>query len=550
MLRGRSELEHQLFDVLVVGGGIYGACVARDAALRGFKVALVERGDFGSQTSHNSLKLIHGGMRYLQHLDFRRVRQSLNERRFWLSMAPHLVQPLEFVIPTQGYVTRGPMALLAANVLHRCIGPDWNRGVAKSHRIPLGRVHTRKTLEQRVPGLPMDGITGAATFCDGQILDADRLLLECLMASYERDAVIANYVLATGFLMGASGASGIVAVDQLDGTEFEIRARVTINACGPWIGELLRNQFGEEIAACAPPLSRNMNIVTRRLFDGYGVGIPSRRPADGVLSDEFRLFFVTPWHDVSVTGTTHFPYTGHPDDFHVAEDEVVAFVDELNEAYPPANLMPSDVLYAYAGLTPADDGNRDGEVVRSRHPNVIDHEASHGIAGIYSVIGVKYTTARLVAEQVIDMVARQLGSPASGHASRTTPLPGARGWEAKRVTGANTATLSNQMAALLPRSGGREDESSAGPAKHSFDAALESCVRFAIQSEMAVRLGDILFRRTDLAPLGQLDWPLMCQTADIMAPMLGWDMSRRQEELDLALSQSREACCREIGKDP
>ena len=153
--------------------------------------------------------------------------------------------------------------------------------------------------------------------------------------------------------------------------------------------------------------------------------------------------------------------------------------------------------------------------------------------------------SEFITEQVVDMVARDLGSPASGRASRTTPLPGARGWEAEGVTDTRAKALSSEKGTLLPRYSGREHELPAGPGNHSFDTAFESCVRFAVQSEMAVRLGDILFRRTDLAARGRLDWPLVRQIADIMAPMLGWDTSRRQEELDIALVQFRNACYRE-----
>src|SRR5690606_19226027 len=200
MQRDLDALARSQFDVLVIGGGIYGACIARDAALRGLSVALVEKGDFCSGTSHNSLKIIHSGIRYLQHLDFQRVRESIGERRVWLTIAPHLVQPLKFMIPTQGYLARGPLALQAAVLLHRMLGLDWNRGVADELKIPTGRVYGRSALRRSIPGLPLRGLSGAASWHDGQVVDADRMVIECLESAVQHGAKVANYLKADSFL--------------------------------------------------------------------------------------------------------------------------------------------------------------------------------------------------------------------------------------------------------------------------------------------------------------------------------------------------------------
>ena len=162
MQRDPTGLTDKIFDIVVVGGGIYGACIVRDAAYRGLSVALVERGDFGHATSHNSLRLIHGGLRYLQHLDFRRVRQSIGEQNFWLRAAPHIVRPLKFVIPTYGHGTRGPAALWAGIQLYSLVAYDRNRGVDENSQLPAGGVISRRALAETIPGLDGSDVNGGA----------------------------------------------------------------------------------------------------------------------------------------------------------------------------------------------------------------------------------------------------------------------------------------------------------------------------------------------------------------------------------------------------
>jgi len=526
MKRDIGALSDRQFDLAIIGGGIYGACIARDAALRGLSVALVEKSDFCSGTSHNSLKIIHSGIRYLQHLDFRRIRESIVERRIWLSIAPHLVRPLEFVIPTQGYLTRGPMALQAGILLHRLLGPDWNSGVPRGSRIPLGRVYGRGELAARIPGIPVKGLSGAASWYDGQVIDTDRVVLECLQSAAERGAAVANYVAAESLMQARGCVEGIVAVDQLTRREIEIRAKLTVNAAGPWIHKLLQSALGGEAAASAPPLARNMNIVTRQILPEYGVGIPSKRQSDAVIGSENRLFFVTPWKDVSVIGTTHFPYEGQdPDSYSVSDLEVSEFVEEINDSYPPARLTPSDIYYVYSGLTPAEPETAKGEVGVSKHAEIIDHGTRSGCSGLFSVIGVKFTTARLVAERVVAMVQEKIGQEKTGrdrslHNVRSLQLPGAAGWSSDLPATALPSSY-DDVGDLLGRYGSRLPRGvSAG--EKDFSRAFAACIEHAVDNEMAVNLDDFLIRRNDLAVRGRLPDNLLQSAAVEMGRKLSW----------------------------
>ena len=424
MKRDLTRLAGQRFDLLVVGAGIYGACVARDAALRGLRVAIIDRADFGGATSHNSFKLIHGGLRYLQHLDLPRVRQSLAERRFWLRAAAHLIRPLRFVIPTYGHGSRGREALWCALRMHDLIGFDRNRDLPPSQRVPPGRVLSREELFALIPGISGEGVTGGVAWYDGQMEDADRVLLECLLDAADAGAEVANYVAAAGFLGDEARLEGVRARDVLAGDEFEIRAALTVNCAGPWVAELLRLAPRPLATDGIAGFAKGMNLVTRRLLEGeHAVGVASARRSDAIVGESARLYFITPWAGQSVIGTADLPYGGPPDGWRITEADVLQFIAEVNAAYPAAGLRPEDVRYCYGGLSPAE-GEANGQVRLSRQALIRDHGQSDALAGLISVLGVKYTTARLVAERRGRPRAAQAWPPGSALRDRAEAAAG------------------------------------------------------------------------------------------------------------------------------
>lgn len=502
MHRDINRLKDGPFDLLVVGGGIHGVCVARDAAHRGLKVALIERDDFGAATSHNSLKLVHGGFRYLQHSDLRRLRQSVRERRYWLWAAPHLVRPLKFVMPLYGHTTRGPEALWIASQLYRLLSMDRNRGLGATHRVPNGGIVSKAACQGLIPGVESTGLSGATYWYDGQILDADRLLLDCLSDAAAQGAVAANYVEATGFLGDAQQVQGVRAVDRLTGAEIELQARLTVNTCGPWIDKLLHK--GLELRRDGMTgLSKCMNLVTRPLTEDHAFGVRSSRASDALLGRERRMFFFTPWQDRTVIGTSHLPYQGDPDTCRYKEQDVAEFLEEINAAYPRARLKLNDVDYCYGGLTPAEEESAaSGEVARARRSEVLDHRESHGVDGLMSAVGVKWTTSRLVAENLVDQVMTRLGRPGVSCRLHEAPLPGAK-----------------RAAAPEP--------------------SLPDLCRNAVEEDMARHLSDLVFRRTSLSHRGAFDESMLVQSAAVMAEELGWDSTEQARELDTVRSDGR-----------
>ena len=397
MTRDLSRLISAPFDVLVIGGGIHGLAVAYDAAQRGYAVALVERGDFGSGSSFNHAKTVHGGLRSLQSGDVVKARFSVRERRAMARIAPHLVTPLAFVMATTRTLTRSKMALRAGFLADALMGFDRNAGVEPHLRLPAGRVIPRDAYRSLFGANARAEATGGARWTDYQMPESDRLTLAFAEAACRHGAVLANYLEALDPLVREGRVAGIRAVDRLDGTPIEIAARVTVNAagahCRPWM-----TAFG---AKPDFPLLKAMNLVTTR---------PAGRVAMGALASGGRLLLIMPWHGRMLVGTSHSDTAAEPGDNTVSQGELASFVDEVNSAFPALALEADEVSLVHRGVVPAVRDRR-GVLGLMGHHRVHDHRVD-GIEGAVSVVGVKYTTGRGVAEQVVDLIGRKLGRSA------------------------------------------------------------------------------------------------------------------------------------------
>ena len=307
MERNLDQITGREYDLLVIGGGIFGACAAWDAALRGMSVVLIERHDFGGGASANSFKMAHGGIRYLQHADIARVRQSCRERSALLRVAPHLVRPLPIAIPTYGHGREGKAFLGAGMLAYDLLTLDRNRGIADPERhIPRGRLFSRSEVLEHFPNLQDPRLTGAAVFCDGQFYNGPRLVLSFLRAAIGRGALAANYVEATGLLRDGDRVSGVAARDLVSGEPLEIRAASVLNATGPWAPDFLRRSLRDE-AAPRVPFSRDACfIVGKRLSARLGVALPgATKDPDARFARSARHLFVVPWRDYSLVGVWH-----------------------------------------------------------------------------------------------------------------------------------------------------------------------------------------------------------------------------------------------------
>ena len=536
MKRTPSELGREQFDLLVVGGGIHGACVAREAVLGGLSTALVDRSDFGSATSANSLKIIHGGLRYLQSLDVRRMRESVRERRAMMRIAPHLVRPLPCVVPTQGRGRRGRTAMRVALKLAAWIAPDG--------QMPPSEILSRRSVLELFPGLADDrAITGGALWYDAQAVNTERLTLAFVRSAVERGAAAVNHAEVVRFLMHDGRVAGAVVRDVIDGGELEVRARMVVNAAGPWVGRVASGA-GIGLSGARAMLARGWNVVTRSLHPTHALGVLMR--GDGRRGrGEGRFLFVAPWRGRSIIGTLYAPADGdgRPD---ASDREVAELVAEINRAYPAADIRPADVLFRHGGLLPVarrDDSR--GIDKLAEHHEIIDHEREHATGGLLSVIGVKYTTARGVAERVINEVTARLGrTPSPEDGSRIGVDGGDLGnvpaFEA-RMRAAAPQALQPHIGRLMRNYGSRAAELVAHCRSNGDDAApvadgsdaTPAEIRYAVRREMAVRLADVVLRRTDLGTAGDPGERALRRCADIMGEELGWSTDRIEEEIAL-----------------
>jgi glycerol-3-phosphate dehydrogenase len=547
MVRNLRNLSRHTYDVLVVGGGIYGVCVAWDAALRGLSVALVEKNDFGHATSSNSLRVIHGGLRYLQHGDIRRMRVSMRERTAFMRIAPHLVHPLPILIPAYGYAMRGKGILSFALWLNRLVGWDQKQLPDPEKHLPKNRVVSKQECQRLFPGVEIKELKGGAIVHDCQMSNSERLVLCFARSAAQAGAEIANYVEAVALMMERRRVRGVRARDLLTQNEFCIQARTVVNACGPWIGHLLDEVDGQQWPRQKVLLSKGFNLLTnRQLVSQHAVGIygaTSFKDGDAILDKGSRLYFILPWHDRALIGTAHLPYDGNPDDCRVTECEIDNFIREINQAYPAGNLKSRDIVCAYGGLVPAA-GHRGGDVQLVRHHRIYDHQREDGVEGLISLSGVKFTEARYVAEKAVDEIFRKLGQRPSHSMTAVTPLYGGRIERLndfmRSETQKRSQELSREIAGLLLRQYGSAysdvlkylQRVPHEPPIGEVSKLIKAETLYAIREEMAQKLTDVVFRRTTVGLPGHLTEASFETCLAVMASELRWNEQRVQRETE------------------
>jgi len=550
MKRSLLTLSRSSYDVAVIGGGIYGASVAREAASRGLKVALVEQGDFGNATSANSHKIIHGGLRYLQHGDFRRMRESIRERNALMRIAPHLVFPMPFLIPIYKHQGKGKGTFLGALTLNDVIGFDRNKKLSPDKHLPNGSLISKDDCIVRCPYLKHPDLAGGAIYYDGQIYNPNRFILALLHSACLEGADVANYVRVTGCLRRRNAITALSVIDETTSQIFEIQASIVVNCAGPWVASVL-NSCGAQERHSDSTLTKAMVLVTRSIVEGVGVGFPSMntfRDKDALIDKGYRYFFATPWRDCSLIGTFQQSFEGNPNDWKVNKTEVEWFLQQIQESFPAAGLTKNDVRFVYAGLLPQEDGKVPGSQTSGgpmvKQFQIRDHAQGDGINNLFSVRGVKYTTARGVAEQTVNMVCQRLGKPYQKSQTSEQPVDGGDidnfpKFLAQAVHDESIPVSEGVRHQLVKNYGtryqkilnyGRQNSSwweSLGTGANVIGAE----VIHGIREEMAHHVDDVVFRRTELGTAGFPGHPPISQVANIMRQELHWNTQRTSEEL-------------------
>lgn len=547
MKRDLAAFADTEFDLTIIGGGVTGATIAWDATLRGLKVALVEKDDFGQWTSAASSKLIHGGLRYLKQGQFGVVLESLKERYIWETIAPHMVQPLAFMLPTYGWGMKGPIVLGLGLHAYDFMGSLTRPPIDPEKKVPRHRRMNKNNTQIRAPFVKPEGLSGAQLYYDCQMMHPERMVLECLQGAAARGAAIANYVSATGLLTKGNGqVEGVAVKDELTGRDFTIKSRITINAAGPWADQVMGLAATQGNAPARRLIrSKGIHVIVPDMLklgmseQGHNIGM--------AVAAQGSHFFMIPWRDHIIIGTTDTKFDDAPDSVRPLDEDIDSLLDLVNEALPGVTITRKDVVHAYAGLRPlvdtqtdVDTGDAESTYEASRAAEIYDH-AEDGHPGLLSALGGKWTTSRHLAQQVVDQAVAELGAILPPSSTAITPLHGGNilrytafenaiaaenEGKADETTLRYLASIYGSRAPDVIRRIEPGDEPLA-PGRYEVPAQ----VRRAIHTEMAQSLNDIVFRRTGLGTLGHPGRGALIKIANIAAPLLGWDEARIQKEI-------------------
>jgi len=526
MASGSVERTSAQFDVIVVGGGINGSAVARDAAMRGLTVLLIEKDDVSNATSAWNSRMIHGGIRYLEHYEFDLVRESLREREWLLHAAPHLIKPLPFMMPFLRRNKRGPLLLRMGMLAYDVLSYD------KS--LPHHRLYSKKKALARVPGLDPDQLRGAALFYDAQVDFAERLSVENVLSAREHGAQVLTHTRATRLAVEDRRVTGVEYTDLLSGETFSARAKVTVNATGPWADELL-----EGLPAHDKPLiggTKGTHLVVDR-FPGapQGCAMYYEAASDG------RPVLVIPWRSRFLIGSTDIRYHGDAGEATADPGEIDYILSETNLLMPSAKLTRDSVRFVYTGVRPLPFDAKDDPAKITRHHIVHDHAPA--VEGLVTIVGGKLTTFRSLGQDATDRVAKKLGVGKRRSRTRKEALPGGATADYAAFAASFRASVDfDERTAdrLLSIYGVRapqvvalaRDEKGLDRVFDEQSGALAAELVYGLRFESARTLTDVIMRRTMLGLDPDLPIASVEAASTIMAKHQGWDRGRAAREVD------------------
>ncbi len=504
MRRDIPRLADTRFDLLIVGAGIYGACAAWDASLRGLSVAVVDQDDFGAATSANSLRIVHGGLRYLARGDFARMRESIRERSALLRIAPGLVRPLKVLVPTYGLGSKGRLAHAAALALNDLVSLGRNRHLDQNRLIPGGSVVSRDECLGLFPWFESHGLSGGAVWYDAQLRHPERLTLSFLQSAASVGAIPVNYLRVDRLMTGGGIVQGARGTDRLTGAQVDIRSRAVLVAAGPWTGGIVATAAGSGQGRAARGWALAVNMVVARRLSTVALGVQARsgRLQDPVCGGR-RFLFCAPHGSATLLGTW---YTADATDPRAAQELGKAgLLQEFNDACPGLDLSNADVVRSQWGWLPLKGAEEPGRSdALAERPRITDHGGTHGLRHLISMEGVKFTTARRVAEQAVDRVFASL--------EQTSPP-------------CRTAELPLATAQAEP------------PFTPGATPGTEAIVH-AVREEMAVKLSDVVYRRTDIGAFPGPTRGVVEAAASQMAGELGWELTRQGEEIEAVMREA------------
>jgi len=517
------------YDVAVIGAGINGAGIARDAAQRGLRVIVLEQDDLCSSTSAWSSRLIHGGLRYLEYGELGLVFESLRERIILRRIAAHLVRPIRIRIPIYTSSRRGPLLIRIGMLAYDLLS------IGKT--VPGHKMLSRDALIRDETGLESTGLRGAACYYDAQVTFAERLVLENLLDARAAGADVRTYSKVTRINIESRAVKSIEFVDVHSHKTQTIETKTVVNAAGPWVDGVL------SVAA----------FKKQRLIGGTKGSHIVVEPFTGAPEDAYyveaeadgRPFFIIPWNGLYLIGTTDIRYAGDLAHIRASRDEVDYLLQETNRVFPQAQLGRADIRYAYAGVRPLPRRKKGPESAITRR-HIIKHHRK-GARGLLSIIGGKLTTYRHLSEQAVDRIGKLLGRDLPDCRTGEILLPGAdRLDEARRALEAIPGLAAAGVERLLGIYGGRaigvvdlvNTEPRLGSALDAARTVLAAEVVFALREEMAQTLVDIVYRRLMIGFAADQGRALYGPVADLAGAELGWSGEQRRTELELLAAYS------------
>ncbi|MEN8222897.1 MAG: FAD-dependent oxidoreductase [Acidobacteriota bacterium] len=392
IIRDIGKAEKENFELIITGGGIYGIMLLLEASRRNIKTLLLEKGDFGGATTLNHLKTVHGGLRYLQSLDLPRFRESVSERKWFIKNFPQYVNPMSCLMPLYGNGLKRNSIMRGALMLNDLFSFTRNSGIQDSKKLPGGKILSAERTAEQFKGVDKKGLKGSALWYDANIEEFQRLIMTILRKSVDMGSVPLNYVEVKELKTENNEVKGVKCIDVENGKEVTFSGEVVINAGGPWSRDISAD-FDKDF----PELFKKNLMLWNILFDrealsGSALGLTPNRGRG-------HTYFLHPWKGRLLVGTGEIVVGNIKDNVKVPEKEVDKFISEMNSAIPGINLTRQNILKIYAGILPATDSGK-----LSKRPALIDHSATDGPKGLFSLSGVKFTTSRLVAEKAIKKI--------------------------------------------------------------------------------------------------------------------------------------------------
>lgn len=549
--RSLSALKGEKFDVVIIGGGITGAWLSLHCAQHGYKTALIEKADYASQTSAASSKMLHSGIRYLQQMQFDKVRESAMERAEYIYAAPHLSNAIPFAVPTYRDFKRSKFFL-------RC-------GMLAYQTLCLGENSVIESQEQRLPGmrsisadelnticdLENEPHTGAIVFHERHMIDSERMVLAILQTARDLGAQVHNYVCAQSFLGDDQCVTGVVARDELNGDEFAINATLVVNAAGPWIDSLNGKLLNADKAPNINSFAVGSHIVTRQLSD-HAIALTTKHKANTKIDRGGRHVFAIPWRGYSLVGTSYDEIMSPNGDLSLQAEHVDQLLEAINDAMPSAQLTRGDVISGYSGLYDYRTNNIKSTVYQgSGEYQIIDHQSANSVDGLVSALGAKFTTGRKVSELTMKLIGKKLSGLQAGSTKRLVK---------RKLHGSDYSSFSELQQLKQAQYKGLYTPDTIDHLLMSYGSDIDAFISrisdepelkniiccsqpdifgqviWAIEQEQAVALSDVVYGRTSLGLLG-ISKDELSKICELMAKKLEWSSQQQQQQFNQTLSR-------------